>query len=277
MTAFSKMHGLGNDFMVINNLDHHWQPQPEQIAAWADRHRGIGFDQLLAIELPTEAGDAAGAVFSYRIFNADGGEVEQCGNGLRCFARFVFDQGLTNNRTLCVETVSGLYYSRLLDNGDVEVDMGEAQFAPEKIPFNATTESLEYLLKIDGIAHTIGALAIGNPHAVLLVDDVDQAPVKELGALISKHPDFPNGVNVGFMQVVNRQQIRLRVFERGAGETLACGTGACAAAVIASRWGLVDNRVAVELRGGRLQIEWDGAKVRMAGPATHVYDGTIKL
>ncbi|RLA09098.1 MAG: diaminopimelate epimerase [Gammaproteobacteria bacterium] len=274
MTAFSKMHGLGNDFMVINNLDRHWQPVTDQIVAWADRHRGIGFDQLLVIEPAT--GSAAGADFSYRIFNADGGEVEQCGNGLRCFARFVFDQGLTRNTALCVETVAGLYYPKLLDNGDVEVDMGEAQFAPEQIPFMATAELLEYPLQVDDESFTIGAVAIGNPHAVLLVDDVDRAPVNKLGPLISKHPDFPNGVNVGFMQVVNRQQIRLRVFERGVGETLACGTGACAAAIIANRWGLTDRKIAIELRGGRLQIEWDGTTVRMAGPATHVYDGTIE-
>lgn len=275
MTAFSKMHGLGNDFMVINNLDRHWQPQPQQIAAWADRHRGIGFDQLLAVEPATESGRAAGADFSYRIFNANGGEVEQCGNGLRCFARFVVDQGLIDKSSLCVETMSGLYYPTLLDDGQIEVDMGEAAFTPADIPFTDPVEALKYQVEADGQPFTIGALAIGNPHAVVQVDDLDQTPVREIGARIGKLASFPNGVNVGFMQLVNRQLIRLRVFERGVGETLACGTGACAAAITANRWGLTDPTVTVELLGGRLQIAWDGKRVRMAGPATHVYDGII--
>lgn len=272
MISFAKMHGLGNDFMVINNLDKRWQPQRQQIIGWADRHRGIGFDQLLAVEPAT----TAGADFSYRIFNADGGEVEQCGNGLRCFARFVVDQGLTDKTDLCVQTLAGRYYPRLLDNGDVEVDMGVAEFSPQQIPFAATNEALEYRLQVNGDMVTLGVLAIGNPHAVLRVDDVDRAPVNDLGSAIGQHSDFTNGVNVGFLQVVSRDRLRLRVFERGAGETLACGTGACAAAITANRWGLADNKVVVELRGGELRIEWDGTRVRMAGPATHVYDGTIE-
>ncbi len=276
MISFTKMHGLGNDFVVINNLDNQWQPQGEQISAWADRNRGIGFDQLLIIGQATDAGRAAGADFAYRIFNADGGEVEQCGNGLRCFARYVVDNQLTDKSELCVETVAGLYYPRVLDDGTVAVDMGEVKFSPAKIPFCAPSEALEYPLEINGTVQTIGALAIGNPHAVLRVEDVDLAPVDSLGPAIGSHADFPNGVNVGFMQVVDRQRIRLRVFERGAGETLACGTGACAAAVTACRWGLTDSPVVAELTGGELLIEWDGARVRMSGPATHVYNGTIQ-
>lgn len=273
---FTKMHGLGNDFMVIDNLDRRWQPDPEQIRGWADRHFGVGFDQLLVVEPPSTAAETAGADFSYRIFNADGGEVEQCGNGLRCFARFVFLKGLTDQSDLCVETLSGLAYPRLLADEQVAVDMGMAEFEPAKIPFQAAQSALSYPLTVDDQCLNIGALAVGNPHAVLQIEDTEAAPVEDLGAKIGQRAEFPNGVNVGFMQVVSRQLIRLRVFERGVGETLACGTGACAAAITAHRWGLTDKNVTVELRGGKLQIEWDGERVRMVGPATHVYDGSIQ-
>ncbi|MBL4620781.1 MAG: diaminopimelate epimerase [Immundisolibacteraceae bacterium] len=273
--AFSKMHGLGNDFMVINNLDQQWSPATAQIVAWADRHFGIGFDQLLVVEPASDRGQVAGADFSYRIFNADGREVEQCGNGLRCFARYVHDQGLTDKTELCVETMAGIYYPQLGDQGLVTVDMGQPNFEPAKIPFNAATEALDYSLPINQTPIKIAALSLGNPHAVTLVDNIDTAPVARVGPLIARHADFPQGVNAGFMQVVDRQNIKLRVFERGVGETLACGSGACAAAVAAMRWQLTDRRVTVHLSGGELQIEWLPEQVRMSGPATHVYHGTL--
>ena len=273
--AFTKMHGLGNDFMVINNLDQQWSPETEQIIGWADRHFGIGFDQLLVVEPASDQGLAAGADFSYRIFNADGGEVQQCGNGLRCFARYVHDQGLTEKTELCVETMAGLYYPRLDGQDRVIVDMGQPNFEPASIPFNAATEALDYWLPINQTKVKIAALSLGNPHAVTQVDNIDTAPVAELGPLIARHADFPQGVNAGFMQVIDRQNIKLRVFERGVGETLACGSGGCAAAVAAIRWQLTDRKVTVHLTGGELQIEWLPEQVRMSGPATHVYHGTL--
>jgi len=272
---FTKMHGLGNDFMVINNLDQQWLPDPTQIRAWSDRHFGIGFDQLLLVEAASAQGQSAGADFSYRIFNADGQEVEQCGNGLRCFARFVHDQRLTSKTALCVETMAGIYYPELADQGQVVVDMGEPNFDPATIPFTATEQALDYTLALDSTEITIAALSLGNPHAVTLVDDIDHAPVTQQGPLIARHQQFPQGVNAGFMQIVDRQNIKLRVFERGVGETLACGSGACAAAVAAIRWGLTENQVTVHLSGGQLQIQWHSERVRMTGPASHVYHGTI--
>ena len=271
---FSKMQGLGNDFMVVNNLQLGWQPTAEQICSLADRHFGVGFDQLLLIETP---GAGSEADFAYRIFNADGAEVEQCGNGLRCFARYVYDHRLTNKNTLTVETRSGQYQPSLLADGNVKVDMGRPQFAPAQIPFTAPQQQLDYQLELDQRSVKVAVLSMGNPHAVTQVDDLQTAPVEQLGAQISNHPLFPNGVNAGFMQIIDRNHIQLRVYERGAGETLACGSGACAAVVAANRWGLVDTEVEVQLRGGALAILWHGDEVKMAGPAVEVFQGVIDL
>ena len=273
--AFTKMHGLGNDFVVFDAISQNVALSPEQIRFIADRHFGVGCDQLLLVERPTRPG----VDFRYRIFNADGGEVEQCGNGARCFARFVVDKGLTNKREIVVETNAGIIRPRLEDDGQVTVDMGAPRFAPRDIPFQAETEAERYTLDMDGVAVEIGAVSMGNPHAVIRVADVDAAPVAEWGPRIERHPRFPQRVNVGFVQVLARDHLRLRVFERGTGETQACGTGACAAMAVARRWGLVDEAVMVELRGGRLLIRWPGGgePVRMTGPAVSVFEGNIEL
>ncbi len=272
---FSKMHGLGNDFVVVDAIHQEVRLSPEQVRTIADRHFGIGCDQLLLVESPTRSG----VDFRYRIFNADGDEVEQCGNGARCFARFVREQGLTEKSELRVETRGGVITLRLEPDGQVVVDMGVPRFEPGQIPFMAGERAAEYVLDADGTPVTIGAVSMGNPHAVLQVEDIDTAPVARLGAVIESHPRFPNRVNVGFLQVVSRDLLRLRVFERGAGETLACGSGACAAMVVARQRGLINGKVAVELPGGRLHVCWkgEGSPVMMKGPAEKVFEGRIVL
>ncbi len=273
---FSKMHGLGNDFVVIDGMRQYVELTPEIIRALGDRHTGIGFDQLLLVEPP----EAVGADFRYRIFNADGGEVEQCGNGARCFVRFVHDQKLTDKTAIVVETKRGIIHPRLEADGLVTVDMGQPRFAPTEIPFESETDAAEQSLQLaDGTTLTIGAVSMGNPHAVTLVADVDTAPVADQGPQVESHARFPQRVNAGFMQVVDRHNIRLRVYERGAGETLACGTGACAAVVSGIRRGLLDSPVRVQTRGGDLNIAWAGMgqSVIMTGPALTVFTGEITL
>ncbi|EEF78857.1 diaminopimelate epimerase [Methylophaga thiooxydans] len=273
MLKFSKMHGLGNDFVVIDAIEQTVELTSAQIQFLSDRRFGVGCDQLLLVEKP----QTAEADFRYRIFNADGGEVAQCGNGARCFARFVRDKGLTTKDTIAVETASGLIYPTLQADGSVTVDMGKPIFEPAKIPFQAE-EATTYMLTIDEHGKKeIAALSMGNPHAVMLVDDVTVASVLELGPLIESHERFPERVNAGFMQIVDSDSIRLRVFERGAGETSACGTGACAAVVSGIKRGLLNTMVTVSLPGGDLQISWpdQDASVWMTGPAQHVFDGEI--
>jgi len=272
---FTKMHGLGNDFVVLDGINQPLALTPAQARRIADRHFGIGCDQILLVERATRAD----ADFRYRIFNADGGEVEQCGNGARCFVRFVHDHGLTDKTAIRVETASGLIEPRLLDNGQVRVDMGAPRFAPADIPFAAEAEAPTYALKVGLHVLDIAALSMGNPHAVLRVNDLDSAPVDILGAAIESHPRFPQRVNAGFMQVLTAHDIRLRVFERGAGETLACGTGACAAAVAGIRQGWLASPVSVHTQGGDLVIEWAGAgqPVYMTGPAETVFEGEIEI
>ena len=281
---FTKMHGLGNDFMVIDCVSQPHSLSTEQIALYADRQLGIGFDQLLQIE-PATRPDAD---FRYRIFNRDGSEVEHCGNGARCFAKYVHDKGLTTHNPIKVETVNRLLSLQLSEDGEVTVDMGEPDFAPESLPFEAENASVDvdsgqrYRCEVVTASNTqeveFSALSMGNPHAVIVVD-VDKADVVGLGAALGQHGCFPQGVNVGFMQVAAQQSIRLRVFERGSGETLACGTGACAAVVSGCKLGLLESPVEVNVRGGTLTIAWqgDGAPVLMTGPATTVYDGILDL
>jgi len=270
---FTKMHGLGNDFMVIDGINQQISLTPAQIKQWSDRRFGIGFDQLLLVEKPL----TDQAEFLYRIYNADGSEVEQCGNGARCFARFVVDKGLTTSSNIPVETSSGLIKLKLI--GDlVEVNMGAPVFKPAALPFVADSEANQYVADVDGQPIEFGAVSMGNPHAVIRVEDVETAAVETLGPLIESHVRFPNRVNVGFMQVIDRSHIRLRVFERGAGETMACGTGACAAVVSGIQRGWLDSEVEVSLAGGLLTISWQGddAPVLMTGPATTVFEGQIK-
>ena len=271
---FTKMHGTGNDFVVIDGVRQRVNLSPEQLRLLADRHFGVGCDQILLVEKPQHKE----ADFRYRIFNADGGEVEQCGNGARCFVRFVHEQGLTPKREIVVETGSGLISPRLEDDGRVTVNMGAPVFDPERIPFaglGAASEPLE----VAGETLEISALSMGNPHAVQVVADVEHAPVAKLGPLIEQHPRFPKRVNAGFMQVKDRSHIRLRVYERGSGETLSCGTGACAAVVTGIRRDLLDSPVSVATRGGLLTIAWngDGTPVLMTGPAITVFEGEINL
>ena len=272
---FTKMQGLGNDFVVIDAINQAVKLTPQQVQAIADRHFGVGCDQLLIVELPA----AADADFRYRIFNADGGEVEQCGNGARCFARFVHDKGLTDKRVLRVETCSGVITPRLREDGLVTVDMGIPELVPERIPFVSDSDAVVQLLDVEGEQLAITAVSMGNPHAVQVVADLDTAPVVAQGALIESHPRFPQRVNVGFMQVLTAAHIRLRVFERGAGETLACGTGACAAVVAGILRGLLDASVQVDTRGGTLEIAWagEGMPVLMTGPAVTVFEGEMTL
>ncbi|WP_416362065.1 diaminopimelate epimerase [Immundisolibacter sp.] len=267
------MHGLGNDFVVIDGVRQAVALSTAQIRALADRHFGVGCDQVLLLEAPRRAE----ADFTYRIFNADGGEVEHCGNGARCAARFVHEQGLSDKTTLSFDTLGGLVRPRLLGDGQVEVEMGVPCFEPARIPFEAPAEALDYPLQVEGQTLTIAALAIGNPHAVLRVPDVDSAPVGTLGPLIEAHARFPRRVNVGFLQVVDRREGRLRVYERGAGETLACGTGACAAFVAGVRWGLFDAQARLHLPGGVLELAWagPGTPVFLTGPAVTVFEGTL--
>lgn len=272
---FSKMHGLGNDFVVLDGVRQSLTLTPEQLRHLADRHFGVGCDQILLVEPAVQSG----VDFRYRIFNADGGEVEQCGNGARCFVRFVHDQGLTDKREIRVETMSGVIGPRLEADGLVTVDMGVPVFEPEKIPFVSPSAEMVQPLMVRDRDVMITAVSMGNPHAVQVVADVDEAPVAKDGPLIETHPRFPQRVNAGFMQILDRHAIRLRVHERGAGETLACGTGACAAAVTGVVRGLVDSPVRVETRGGDLSISWGGAgtPVLMTGPAVTVFSGEIDL
>ncbi len=267
---FTKMQGLGNDFVVLDGIRQRVELSAAQLRLLADRRFGVGCDQVLLVERAT--GDAD---FRYRIFNADGGEVEQCGNGARCFVIFVRAQRLTSKRELRVETAGGLICPRLEDDGQVTVDMGVPRFAPEDVPFTDGKGALEEMLDVDGVAVRVSVLSMGNPHAVQHVADVDAAPVAIQGPRIENHSRFPRRVNAGYMQVVDRATIRLRVWERGAGETLACGTGACAAVVSGIRRGLLDSPVCVQTRGGELLIAWagDGQPVRMTGPAVAVFDG----
>jgi len=267
---FTKMEGLGNDFVVVDAMRTPFALEATEIRRLADRRFGVGCDQVLVVEPAREGGD-----FRYRIFNADGGEVEQCGNGARCFVVYVREHGLTGKREIRVETAGGIIVPRLEDDGDVSVDMGVPRFAPGDVPFTGGTGAAVEPLDVGGIVVQISALSMGNPHAVQVVEDVDRAPVATLGPLIERHPRFPARVNAGFMQIVDRATMRLRVFERGAGETLACGTGACAAVVAGRRRGLLDEQVRVIVRGGELAIRWagDGRGVVMKGPARSVFDG----
>ncbi|HNW78015.1 MAG TPA: diaminopimelate epimerase [Candidatus Competibacteraceae bacterium] len=271
---FTKMHGIGNDFVVIDAIRQSVALTPAAIRALADRHVGIGCDQVLLVETPTRAD----ADFRYRIFNADGGEVEQCGNGARCFARFVREHDLSDRDELCVETSAGLLRLRLLADGRVAVDMGQPRLEPAEVPFFATERAARYPIAADGVELEIAAVSMGNPHAVLMVEDVERAPVAHLGPLLERHGRFPNRANVGFMQLLAPDHIRLRVFERGTGETRACGSGACAAVVAGRLWGLLWPNVRVDLPGGTLEIHWagEGEPVTMIGPATTVFEGWIE-
>lgn len=270
---FTKMQGAGNDFMVIDAINQKIDLSAPQIQALADRQFGVGFDQLLLVE-KSDVAD-----FKYRIFNSDGGEVSQCGNGARCFVRFVVDQGLTDKREIRVETASGIITPKLEADGQVTVDMGAPRFELDEIPFIADNVANTYILDVNVQRVEIAALSMGNPHAVQIVDDVDNAPVLILGKEIEHHPLFPERVNAGFMQIIDPHQIKLRVFERGSGETLACGTGACAAVVAGIQQGRLQSPVKVYARGGELNIAWQGGKapVMMTGPAVTVFNGTITI
>jgi diaminopimelate epimerase len=272
---FTKMHGAGNDFVVLDGTRQKIELTPEQLRLLADRHFGVGCDQILIVE----KSENKEADFRYRIFNSDGGEVEQCGNGARCFMRFVHDQKLTTKREIIVETHSGLISPRLEQDGRVTVNMGAPVFDPQRIPFEGGSGTASDALEVQGKTLRVSAVSMGNPHAVQVVDDVEQAPVKELGPLIERHPRFPKRVNAGFMQIMDRQHVRLRVYERGAGETLSCGTGACAAVVAGIRRELLDSPVNVATRGGALTIAWDGDgnDVLMTGPAITVFSGEINI
>jgi len=272
---FTKMHGLGNDFMVIDAINQSVFLNAQQIQQLADRHRGVGFDQLLLVEAAT----TANADFRYRIYNADGGEVGQCGNGARCFMQFVHEHGLTQKDTLQVETAGGPLQLIREADGQVTVDMGVPRLEPADIPFLADARDLTYPIEVNNISLEIAAVSMGNPHAVLRVDSVDSAPVAELGPALEGHARFPERVNVGFMEIVDANTMRLRVYERGAGETLACGSGACAAVVAGSLQERLSARVKVLLNGGELVVSWagEGQPVLMTGPATTVYQGQIEL
>ncbi len=272
---FSKMHGLGNDFMVIDGINQSVSLSSPQVSLWADRHFGIGFDQLLLVEKPqTET-----ALFKYRIFNSDGGEVAQCGNGARCFARFVTEKGLTDQTIIPVETHSGLLQLNMIDDVNVEVNMGIPNFEPVNIPLDTDNRLDSYQLNINGHAIEFSALSIGNPHAVIIVENVDSAAVESIGPILESHPFFPQKVNVGFMQTINRNEFKLRVFERGVGETQACGSGACAAMAAAVQLDLLEFNATAHLTGGQLQLNWqgEGQPVMMTGSTAQVYEGEIKI
>ena len=281
---FAKMQGAGNDFVVLDGVSRPVEMTPQRARRIADRHFGVGCDQVLLVE---RAG-GEGADFRYRIWNADGGEVEQCGNGARCFVRFVHDKGLTKKTEIHVETLSGVIAPRLEADGQVSVDMGAPRFDPGEVPFDASglrpvQGNMRWPLEVAGRVVPLAVLSMGNPHAVQTVEDVDAAPVTTQGPLIERHPRFPKRANAGYLQVVNRSRVRLRVWERGAGETLACGTGACAAVVTGIREGLLDGTVRVETRGGQLTIRWAGGEndpncsVWMTGPAVTVFEGEIEI
>ncbi|GMG85948.1 diaminopimelate epimerase [Biformimicrobium ophioploci] len=272
---FTKMHGLGNDFVMLDGISQRIALTPEKIREVSDRHTGIGCDQILLVEAPRKPD----IDFRYRIYNADGSEVENCGNGARCFARFVRDQRLTAKDVIRVETSSETMQLSVRDDGQVQVDMGVPRLAPAVIPFEADSESVTYPLQVGGQTLQVSAVSMGNPHAVLQVDDIDSAPVETLGPAVESHPRFPQKANAGFAEVVSRKHIRLRVYERGAGETRACGTGACAAVVAMRLRELVDPEVRVSLPGGDLTIHWQepGQPVTMTGPATKIFHGHINL
>ena len=276
---FTKMHGLGNDFVVINAVDQSISLNKAQIKFMGDRHLGIGFDQLLLIE----SSDVEGADFRYRIYNADGSEVEQCGNGARCFARFVIDQGLSSKTEIPVITKTGKIILIIEDDENVTVNMESPELSPEKLPFTADQQAISYSLNIGQEVVEFCAISMGNPHAVILVDDIDTAPVEKIGKALQSSPHFPQSVNVGFMQVINKNQARIRVYERGVGETQACGTGACAAIVAGRLLNILDETVTAKLNGGDLSINWQGdasntnEPVMMTGPTETVFKGTITL
>jgi diaminopimelate epimerase len=281
---FTKMHGQGNDFVVLDGVRQALDVTSDKARFLADRHLGVGCDQLLIVEKPASAQND----FRYRIYNADGGEVEQCGNGARCFARYVLDEGLTTKREIRVETASGVIVPRVEDSGQVTVDMGRPRFEPREVPFLFDEIRLVYPLRVAGLPVELSVLSMGNPHAVQVVADVERAPVREQGPLLERHPAFPQRVNAGYMQLLSRGHVKLRVWERGAGETLACGTGACAAVVAGIRRGLLDEEVRVTTRGGDLLIRWGGGSaaaqetagfspVIMTGDAVRVFDGEIDI
>ena len=272
--TFTKMHGLGNDFMVINALDEPFSLTASEIRALAHRRFGIGFDQILIVEPAT----VAEAEFDYRIFNADGGEVENCGNGARCFARYVLNQGLTSNRDIVVQSGAGLMRLTVEDDQQVTVQMEVPNFLPAQVPFVADSEAPVYALDVAGTNVEVGVVAIGNPHAVVVTDDVDRCQFEQLGPQLESHKRFPNRVNAGFMQLLSRNEVRLRVYERGVGETMACGTGACAAVVTGIKRNLLDREVTVHLTGGDLRVRWpdNNKPVAMTGPCETVYEGTLE-
>lgn len=272
---FTKMHGLGNDFIVLDGISQRIRLSEDKIRRLADRRFGVGCDQVLIVEVPQNPD----VDFRYRIFNADGSEVENCGNGARCFARFVLDRKLTGKRKIVVETANGVMTLRVLDNDDVQVDMGAPRLAPADLPFTAEEQAITYSLPLSDTTLEISAVSMGNPHAVTVVDDVKTAPVETWGTEVEAHSQFPRRVNAGFMDIVSRSEINLRVYERGSGETLACGTGACAAVVAGRLRNLLDSKVKVNLPGGSLTIEWqgEGQPVLMSGPATHVFHGQVKV
>lgn len=275
LLKFTKMHGLGNDFVILDGISQRVTLTTDQYRRIADRHFGVGCDQVLLIEKATRDD----VDFRYRIFNSDGNEVEQCGNGARCFMRFVLDKGLTRKTEIRVQTAGGIIVPRMEADHSVTVNMGVPRFAPEEIPFDANKRALTYSLSIKNRRVEISALSMGNPHAVQVVKDVEKAPVTTQGPLIEKHKRFPHGANVGYMQVVNRSRIKLRVFERGVGETLACGSGACAAVVAGIQRGLLESQAVVETHGGKLNVRWDGEEkpVWMTGGAVTVFEGTIEI
>ncbi|SJL85079.1 diaminopimelate epimerase [Vibrio palustris] len=270
---FSKMHGLGNDFMVVDCVTQNVFFSPDLTRRLANRHTGVGFDQLLMVEAPYDPETD----FHYRIFNADGSEVEQCGNGARCFARFVRMKGLTNKYSINVSTKKGKMVLSVENDDQITVNMGVPIFEPAKVPFRAKQAEKTYIMRVAEQTLFCGVVSMGNPHVVTVVDDVDTAPVEVLGPELESHERFPERVNAGFMQVVNRDEIRLRVYERGAGETQACGSGACAAVAVGIAQGLLDDNVTVHLPGGKLVIRWqgEGQPLLMTGPAVHVYDGQL--
>lgn len=279
---FTKMHGLGNDFIVIDGVTKHIELSAEQIQQLADRKFGIGFDQLLLVEPPLDPEQD----FRYRIFNADGYEVEQCGNGARCFALFVLNKGLAHKSLINVETINGHIQLQITDNKQVTVNMGPPDFIPAHVPFITEQESSQYVLTVDNKEHngsqediSFSVVSVGNPHAVITVSDIDTAPVQSIGPALESHKRFPKRINVGFMEVVNKNHIKLRVYERGAGETLACGTGACAAVAAGVNLCVLESPVTVDLRGGQLNIEYQGGNspILMTGPAVTVFEGTTTL
>ncbi|HEP0305972.1 TPA: diaminopimelate epimerase [Providencia rettgeri] len=272
---FSKMHGLGNDFMVVDGVTQNVYFSPELICRLADRHTGVGFDQLLLVEAPYDPD----LDFHYRIFNADGSEVAQCGNGARCFARFVRLKGLTNKQKIKVSTQSGRMTLTINENDDVCVNMGVPDFEPQRVPFRAVKEEKTYIIRAQERTVLCGVVSMGNPHCVIQVESIHTAEVEVLGPALENHERFPERANIGFMEIISADHIRLRVYERGAGETQACGSGACAAVAVGISQGLLAKRVKVDLPGGSLDISWEGpgTPLYMTGPATHVYDGVIQL